>query len=268
MKSMVLAVLVGLVFVGGALADLPACFQPWVNAVGTGSVVKSLVACGVPSNSVTDLASIEICLLANTNPLPVAFEVVRFLPLADRAQFRGVAEAFCAARYPQQPEFGRLIVKYDVLQGVSLYKAATEDELVRYLLAAENMRLPEVETCKRVLKDRAVCLARMKLRAEGKSFVVKNGVNPLPDKVLPVVTALNAPACAGLEDALRGLGATVQDVDRQALRDLAAVWQPKMLSGEMGPTEAAFALGKLAVVLGPDAYNHFVDVYNNGTGAQ
>jgi len=56
-------------------------------------------------------------------------------------------------------------------------------------------------------------------------------------------------------------------VDRQPLRDLAAVWQPKMLSGEMGPIEATFALGKLAVVLGPDAYNQFVDVYNNGTGA-
>jgi len=267
MKSMVLAVLVGLGCAGGARADIPACFQPWVTGAGTGVVVKSLVACGVPSNSVSDLTSIEACLSANTNLPLVAFDVVRYLPLADRAQFRGVVEALCAARYPKQSEFGRLLVKYNIMQGVSMYKAATDDELVRCLLAAESMPLTEVEACKRVLKERAVPLARMKLRAEGKSFVVKNGVNPLTDKVLPVVTALNAPECAGLEDALRGLGATVQDVDRQALRNLAAVWQPKMLSGEMGQPEAALALGKLAVVLGPDAYNQFVDVYNNGTGA-
>jgi len=95
--------------------------------------------------------------------------------------------------------------------------------------------------------------------------VVKNGVNPLVVMVQPVVAALNAPECAGVEAALRDLGSTVPDVDRKALRDLVAGWQPRMMSGEMGPAEVNQVLGKIAVGLGPDAYNRFVDAYNNGT---
>ena len=106
----------------------------------------------------------------------------------------------------------------------------------------------------------------MKLRAEGKSFVVKNGVNPLVAMVQPVVTALNTQECVGVEAALRGLGSAIPDMDRKAARDLVAGWQPKMMSGEMAPGDVSLVLGKIAVMLGPDGYNRFVDGYNNGTG--
>ena len=125
--------------------------------------------------------------------------------------------------------------------------------------------LSHAENCKKAIKERAVTLARTKLRADGKSFVVKNGVNPLVVMVQSVVTALNAPECAGVEAALRDLGSTVQDIDRKVLRELVAAWQPRMMSGEMGPAEVNQVLGKIAVALGPDAYNRFVDAYNNGT---
>ena len=58
---------------------------------------------------------------------------------------------------------------------------------------------------------------------------------------------------------------TVPDVDRKALHELVVAWQPRMMSGEMGPAEVNQVLGKIAVALGPDAYNRFVDGYNNGT---
>ena len=87
---------------------------------------------------------------------------------------------------------------------------------------------------------------------------------PLAVRVEPVVTALNAPECAGLEAALRSVGIDAADADRAALRAAAAGWQALILSGELtGPVMAAY-LGKLCVALGVEPYNAFVDEYNHG----
>ena len=48
------------------------------------------------------------------------------------------------------------------------------------------------------------------------------------------------------------------------LLELAAGWREKMLLGEMSGSDMAGLLGKLAVVLGPDGFNAFVDEYNHG----
>ena len=204
--------------------------------------------------------------LAETVPPVEVLDLVSRFPVAEREQFRAVVLAAGAVRYARQPEYGRLFVKYGVLQGRSIFGPDVgEDELLRCLVAPEGLTLNAAESFKKAVKERAVTLARIKLRADGKSFVVKNGVNPLVAMVQPVVTALNAPECAGAEAALRDLGSTVQDVDRKALREMVAGWQPRMMSGEMGPAEVNQVLGKIAVALGPDAYNRFVDGYNNGT---
>ena len=209
---------------------------------------------------------VKAAVLAETVPPAEVLDVVARFPVAEREQFRTVVVAAGAVRYARQPEYGRLFVKYGVLQGRSISGPDVgEDELLRCLLAPEGLTLTAAESFKKAIKERAVTLARTKLRAEGKSFVVKSGVNPLVVMVQPVVTALNAPECAGVEAALRDLGSTVQDIDRKVLRELVAAWQPRMMSGEMGPAEVNQVLGKIAVALGPDAYNRFVDAYNNGT---
>jgi len=180
--------------------------------------------------------------------------------------YRAVVEAAGAVRYAKQSEYGRLVLKYTVLRGISVFGPDTsEEDLLRCLLAPEGLVLSNAENCKKAIKERAVALARIKLRAEGKSFVVKDGVNPLVVMVQPVVAALNAQECTGLETALRELGSTARDIDRKPMHDLVVSWQPKMMSGEMGPSEVNLVLGKIAVALGPDAYNRFVDAYNNGT---
>jgi hypothetical protein len=83
--------------------------------------------------------------------------------------------------------------------------------------------------------------------------------------VRPVVEALNAPECRGLEAALRALGCNVADRDRGDLRRVAGEWQQAIMRDGAG-VYVHMMLGKLSVALGPEGYNRFVDVYNNGTG--
>ena len=217
-----------------------------------------------------NMERVKAAVLAEWPPPLAVLDLATRFPIAERGDFQAAVEAAGAVRYANQPEYGRLMVKYAILRGLSICGPdVAEDELVRYLLAPECMSLGSTDKCKRAIKERAVTLARVKLRAEGKSFVVKDGVNPLVAKVQPVVDALNAPECAGLEAALRGLGSSVTNVDRKGMDDLVAAWQPKMMSGEMPPGDVSCILGKVSVALGPDGYNRFVDAYNNGTaGAQ
>lgn len=213
-----------------------------------------------------NVARVKAAILAETAPVEAVLDVAGRLPVTDRAPFAGLLDAAAAVRYAQQPEYGRLHVKYVLLRGVSTFSPDVgEEDLVRYLVAPEGLTLGNAEKCKKAIKERAVALARVRLRASGKSFVVKDGVNPLVVMVQPVVAALNAPECAGVEGALRELGSTVADCDRAAMREAVAGWKPKVLSGEMGPTAVNAVLGKIAVELGPDAYNRFVEVYNNGS---
>ena len=304
MKKMVMvAVVVGLVGAGAAVAGTLPGMQAWAVRSGTNGVVSQLTVYGMTNQAdrtaltrawdedvlvdtalrnraygvlvlvmtrdkltPVSMGRVKNALLAETAPPPAVLDVICQFPVAERAQFQAVAEVAAVVRYVDQPEFGRLSVKYSVLRGTSVFAVGTnEQDLVRLLLAPEPLSLAFAENCKKAIKDGAVVLARVKLRAEGKSFVVKNGVNPLVVMVQSVVTALNAQECAGLEAALRGLGSDVQDVDRKSMRDLVAGWQPRMMAGEMVPGEVSQVLGKIAVALGPDAYNRFVDAYNNGT---
>jgi hypothetical protein len=196
------------------------------------------------------------------------WNTVRFVGLFDKAErgdFKRLLEAHYRERYAQQPETLRFYLRYGVDQALSFNLPGIEvADLVRLLLAPEPMGLKESERAKQAIKERAVKLARVKLREEGGSFVVVDGVNPMVERVAPVVQALNAPACTGLEGALRGLGVDMADAGRGTLLELAAGWREKMLLGEMSGSDMAGLLGKLAVVLGPDGYNAFVDEYNNG----
>ena len=188
-------------------------------------------------------------------------EIVMNFPIEERAAFKDGLVRFGGARFPGRPELGGLWVKYTVLQGIDPVSAKTsEDDLVRLLLAPEPMSIGEAMTCKQAIKDNAIRLARWRMREEGKSFVVKDGVNPLVVLVQPVVDALNTPMCAGLEAKLRVLGADLQDRDRAELKRVGDEYALGTLRGDLSPA----CLGKISIVLGADDYNRFVDEYNNG----
>ena len=94
---------------------------------------------------------------------------------------------------------------------------------------------------------------------------------PVFERLAPVapVRLQGAPGMegyAGLEAALRGLGAEVPDFERGELEALAVDWQAKIMSGELIGAGLNSVLGKLSVVLGVEGFNALVERYNYGNG--
>jgi hypothetical protein len=215
--------------------------------------------------SAASMSKIKAGILADPKASSVLLDIVSKYPSAERADFQRALDAYAGAFAGNRPEWMKFRIKC-AMQGIGEFsEAADEADLIRLLLAVEPASVADVQTMKTAVKARAVRLARQGLRAEGRSFVVKGGVNPLEVKVRPVIDALNAQGCAGLEAAFRGLGSTVQDVDRSGLVPLTSEWRTKIMSGEMGGADSAARLGKIALVMGADGYNRFVDEFNNGT---
>ena len=187
------------------------------------------------------------------------------LPREQRGQFEMTLRRLIPHRFGSRPVFGELELKYQVLRGEPVVSGRTETEdLVRLLLAVEVLDLRGAERLREAVKWNAVRLARHQLRAEGLSFVAVDDVNPLEDRVRPVVDSLNAPLADGLEAALRDLGAVVADMDRTALRRQGDAWRERILLGDINQRDAAGILGKLSVALGVEEFNDFVTVYNYG----
>lgn len=227
--------------------------------------VLDLVA-GKEALSTDSRKKIKAGLLAEKTVPGALWTLVALYPVAEREDFRKALESLAAGRYAATPEYGRLVVKY-LIKGVPMGGSGmSEEDMVRWLVAGEPMDLATAQRIKEMIKERAVSLARLKLRAEGKTFVTKDGVNPMVAKVAPVVDALNRSECAGLEDALRGLGCKLQDVDRTELRTASKGWQDEVMRGDRLGAALPPVLGRVAVALGADGYKRFVDDYNNGTG--
>ena len=193
-------------------------------------------------------------------------EIAACYPPAEREAFREAClEAIPASRLASRPVYGRLYVD-TLMLGQRINQGLGDiDGMVSALLAGEQLNLDEAGECKAGIKAAAVRLARERLRAEGLSFVVHGGVNPIAERVRPVVEALNAPECEGLDASLRALGCDVADRDRGDLRRVAGEWRQAIMRGE-AKAALNLMLGKISVALGPDGYNRFVDAYNNGTG--
>jgi hypothetical protein len=141
---------------------------------------------------------------------------------------------------------------------------------LRLLLAGDVKSLTMVAQHKNIVKDEAVKLARRKLFSQGKSFVPgKDGRNPLEPLVQPVITALNAPACAGLLEAMESLGmdATnggvlppVEAAYRQEAGKLAEL--TRKTRNEVIAEDAPRAQARLLLLLGVEGYNAFVKQFN------
>jgi hypothetical protein len=187
-----------------------------------------------------------------------------FLPREQQRGFEPLVRKLIEERYKEKPVEADLARKYGLGMGRdSVHKDSEAKDLVRLLLAPEPLSLYRTDVLRKILKEQAVRLAKRKLRDEGGTFVVQeDGVNPLLEKVKPVVDALNAPMAAGLEAALRDLGADVPEQERSDLAAWVAEWKEKVLYGEV--PQSSDLLGKLSVGLGVEGFNAFVDAYNRG----
>jgi hypothetical protein len=196
------------------------------------------------------------------------------LPFADRAAYPARLQVWADTVMPaNHPIAKALYIKYTLLQGNSV-AAATNWELLNLVLSSEFPSVLAVDhtTLKNNIKARAILLAKRQLRKEGKTFVAKTVdvggkktvVNPLDDLVKPVVDALNAPAFEGIEKALTAIGdgSITGTFDRVALRAAASKYQDRVMNGEIEPTRDI--LLKIETALGIDAYNKWIEEYNNG----
>ena len=217
--------------------------------------------------SARNLERVRAAVLAERPAPQAVLEIVRGYPLAERGEFREACMgAIPASTIASRPSYARLYVDTVLFGGQGIAKGLGDvNDMVSVLLAGEYLFLREAGECKAGIKAAAVTLAREKLHADGLSFVVHDGVNPIAERVKPVVEALNAPECEGLEASLRALGCDVADRDRGDLRRVAEEWQQAIMRGE-AKAALNLMLGKLSVALGPEDYNRFVDAYNNGTG--
>ena len=208
--------------------------------------------------------------LLTANPPPPATPFIYWLqsiPLEQRARFSAMAAVAVPLAYPLSPVGGSLFLKYSVMRGVHWNDpgVATDQELTTYLLAPEEMAASSALMCKQAIKDRATALARIQLRGMASPpAAASNGVSVVATMIAPVVTALNAPMCTGLDGALQALGSPVTNMDRTALPALAATWQTNAMNSVTSPAKVAAQLGKISVVLGVDAFNAWVNLYNAG----
>jgi hypothetical protein len=140
---------------------------------------------------------------------------------------------------------------------------------VRILVSCGRVTPAEVAALKEVVKKHAVQQARLHLFAQGKTPVAKDGNNPLTAVMAPVIAGLNGPACAGLIDALAGIGITdltdggalpaFVPPDAKQIGELTeAARQAVVTTGE------SLAQGQLLLLLGVDGYNAFVRQFNEG----
>ena len=197
-------------------------------------------------------------------------QLVRMFPVEERVPYAAAVDAQLAAGdMKDRPVARGMWAKYDLGADCRTVAGMSTEDLVELLLAPEPKSLSGFEwggwewqaagpaAIKNEIKERAVRLARQALRAEGKSFVMKDGVNPLVAKLQPLVDALNAPNCVGLEAALRGLGVESADRDRKPLAEVVAAYSNSVMIGESLDAEREIRLGTLAVGLGVEGYNRF-----------
>lgn len=109
--------------------------------------------------------------------------------------------------------------------------------------------------------DVAPAAIKHKLREDGKSFVVRNKVNPIQELLTPIVNALNAYRLEGLNAALKAAGMDYGlDFEGQLYaEDYINSIKNKVLYGEK-PIRSLEPL--LRTHLGVDKYNEFVRTYN------
>lgn len=130
----------------------------------------------------------------------------------------------------------------------------------------------EVDNAKREIAYKLTKQIKIYLRKNNKSFVSivgpdgKVSVNPIADCSKPIIDALNAPQCIGLEAELRKIGFEVDNFDRTRLNALMPKYMDDIMYGEI--PYARDTVGSILIYLGVDEYNAWVNEYNTGVSSR
>lgn len=120
-----------------------------------------------------------------------------------------------------------------------------------------------IKTYKKYTLSAAAKCVKRQIRSEGKSFVAKEGSNPVQDRLDAVSAALDAPKMAGLKEALAACGITLEaDMEKAMMTDaeISALKEAVMFGDK---PFSAYNQNMLLMNLGVEAFNKFVEDYNN-----
>lgn len=187
--------------------------------------------------------------------------LVSFLPKEERQEYRARIYEIRSVVAQTEPLRSALFIDFGILDDIGVYSTAVPIRRhLEALFAAEPSVKGFCENIRKSLASRLAPAALAKFAKERRSYVTKDGKNPLAEAIAPALAALNAPLCAGLEKELRDLGIDAgPDIDRgplQAYGDslVEKLWSGKiLLDGE---------LDRLVVVLGVDGFNDLKAKYN------
>ena len=128
-------------------------------------------------------------------------------------------------------------------------------------------RIDSCDSIEKKKKYMCLCASRLvkrTLRANGKSFVSKGGVNPLDAPMKEFVESINAPKFSGVKHWMSKWAPEHEWVEPQGMSDdEVSKIMKDILNGDKELD--CISSGLLNVYLGTKAYNMFVDEYNNGT---
>jgi hypothetical protein len=173
----------------------------------------------------------------------------------------GVAVAYAASvaacgRLPANLSFADILRNGGTLDDCLVFLA----DMVTFPNDTAFFRVPEFETGKKVIQKYAVMAVKAYIRSQGKSFVVKNGVNPCEAYMTGLTEALNAPRFAGLDAWLKSIGHKGIDLSRMPSEENVVKLKEDILYGRKDMT--AYHMAILYICLGVDGYNKFVSEYN------
>jgi hypothetical protein len=230
-------------------------------------VVVGVLKNGAPMGAETKAAFVRAIVAKGAKEAAVA--IAPGLSVAERQPLEGLIQAYYAPMLAKSPVRAGVWLKYarQSANFTATLGDVAPDELAAVLLADEPLVFGWAPAeVAHYLLGKATQTAKKALRDEGKSFVVKNGVNPLAERVKPLVDALNAPLAVGLEAALGQCGIPVanQDAARAKLQSAAAEFARKVLYGEIPAEQLNAYLPVVRMAMGVEGYNKFIDEYNNG----
>jgi hypothetical protein len=200
-------------------------------------------------------------------------------PETDRVAFRVAIADILHTQNPASPILTEHQAKYWGT-GTDIWSQADVQDILEMVYAPEwSMNASQFNWMRERIKNVALIAARKQIRAEGKSFVSytvvstnEDGkvsstvVNPLVERMKPVIDAFNQPCWNDLGTALDGLG-----LENPALTCNLRTWtgytelKASILSGDVLATDNPNWLPKLVFIMGVDDYNAFVSAYNGGS---